>query len=116
MAIGSISPLVACISLLIAWGAIGVCGLLRPASLPLVRRVLFPLGALVGLGLAVVAIASIAAPVEQQVLPIGLPDLPVHLRRDALSSVFLFLLGAASAGVSILARDIYARGREPRRA
>ena len=48
--IGSFSPLVACISLLMAWGAIGVYGLLRPASLALVRRVLFPLGALVGRG------------------------------------------------------------------
>jgi len=110
VAFGSISPLVACISLLVAWGAIGVFGLLRPASLQLVRRVLFPLGALVGLGLAVVAIASIAAPAEQQVLPIGLPDLPMHLRRDALSNVFLFLLGAASSGISIFGAGYFRAG------
>jgi formate hydrogenlyase subunit 3/multisubunit Na+/H+ antiporter MnhD subunit len=62
------------------------------------------------LGLAVVAIASIATPTEQQVLPIGLPDLPIHLRRDALSNVFLFLLGAASAGISIFSAGYFRAG------
>jgi hydrogenase-4 component B len=93
-----------------AWGAIGVFGLLRPSSLRLVRQVLFPLGALVGVGVAVVAVVSIAEPAEQQVLPIGLPDLPMHLRRDALSNVFLFLLGAASAGISIFGAGYFREG------
>jgi formate hydrogenlyase subunit 3/multisubunit Na+/H+ antiporter MnhD subunit len=53
---------------------------------------------------------SVALPAEQWVLPIGLPDLPVHLRRDALSSVFLFLLGAASAGISLFAAGYFRRG------
>jgi formate hydrogenlyase subunit 3/multisubunit Na+/H+ antiporter MnhD subunit len=34
----------------------------------------------------------------------------VHLRRDALSSVFLFLLGAAAAGISIFAAGYFRRG------
>jgi formate hydrogenlyase subunit 3/multisubunit Na+/H+ antiporter MnhD subunit len=97
-------------SLLFAWGVIGVLGLLRPSSLALVRRVLFPLGALVGICLAAVALASIAAPVELHVLPVGLPDLPIHLRRDALSNVFLFLLGAASAGISIFGAGYFRAG------
>jgi formate hydrogenlyase subunit 3/multisubunit Na+/H+ antiporter MnhD subunit len=110
VALGSLSPLIACISLLIAWGVIGVFGILRPSSLMLVRRVLFPLGALAGLALAVVALASIAMPAERFVLPIGLPDLPMHLRRDALSNVFLFLLGAASAGISIFGAGYFRAG------
>lgn len=110
MALGSLSPLVVCISLLIAWGVIGLFGLLRPSSLNLVRRVLFPLGAIVGLALAVVALASIAAPTERSVLPFGLPDLPFHLRRDALSNVFLFLLGAASAGISLFSAGYFRAG------
>ena len=110
MALGSLSPLVACISLLIAWGVIGLFGLLRPSSLNLVRRVLFPLGAIVGLALAVVALASIAAPTERTILPFGLPDLPFHLRRDALSNVFLFLLGAASAGISLFSAGYFRAG------
>ncbi len=74
------------------------------------RRLLFPLGALVGLALAAVALFTIAAPAEQQVLPLGLPDLPFHLRRDALSNVFLFLLGAASAGISLFGAGYFRTG------
>ncbi len=87
-----------------------MAGLLRPSSLGLVRRVLFPLGALVGIGLAVVAVISVATPAEQQVLPLGLPDLPIHLRRDVLSNVFLFLLGAGSAGISIFSAGYFRAG------
>ncbi len=43
-------------------------------------------------------------------LPIGLPDLPFHLRRDALSGVFLILLGAASAGISLFAGGYFRQG------
>ena len=89
---------------------IGIAGLLRPTSLRFVGRTLFPLGALCGVALAVVALTSVGAPAERAVLVIGLPDLPVHLRRDALSSLFLFLLGAASAGISVFAAGYFRRG------
>lgn len=110
MTLGSLSPVVACISLLIGWGAIGALGLLRPSNLGLVRHVLFPLGAFLGVLLAVVALLSIAAPAERFVLPVGLPDLPIHLRRDGLSNVFLFLLGAASAGISLFSAGYFRAG------
>jgi formate hydrogenlyase subunit 3/multisubunit Na+/H+ antiporter MnhD subunit len=84
---------------------------LKPASLRLVARVLFPLSAVVSVGVAATAAWSIATPTEQWVLAIGLPDLPVHLRRDALSSVFLFLLGAASAGISLFGAGYFRRGQ-----
>jgi len=58
----------------------------------------------------VVALVSLGAPPERAVLVVGLPDLPVHLRRDALSSLFLFLLGAASAGISVFAAGYFRRG------
>src|SRR5580765_8369958 len=93
-------PLSSSLLLLAAWMALGFAGLVRPASTFVVGRVLFPLGALVGLALAIVAIISIEAPVDRVVLAAGLPDLPFHMRRDALSNVFLLLLGGASAGVS----------------
>src|SRR5688572_5084778 len=92
------------------WVVIGFLGLLRPTSLRLIAHVLFPLGAVVGIGIAATAVMSIASPAEQWVLAIGLPDLPVHLRRDALSNVFLFLLGAASAGISVFAAGYFRRG------
>lgn len=89
------------LSLLAVWGLIGFAGLVRPGSLFVVRRVLFPLGAIVGVALAFGALAGIAQPPQQLTLAIGLPDLPFHVRRDALSDVFLFLLGASSAGISV---------------
>jgi formate hydrogenlyase subunit 3/multisubunit Na+/H+ antiporter MnhD subunit len=89
------------LALLAAWGLIGLAGLVRPGSLFAVRRVLFPLGAIVGVALAVVALAGIAEPPQRLTLAIGLPDLPFHVRRDALTDVFLFLLGATSAGISV---------------
>ena len=103
-------PLALCLTLLAAWGVIGLAGLVRSSSLMLIRRVLFPLGALCGLALAIVAMVSIALPTEQLVLPIGLPDLPLHVRRDALANVFLFLLGAASTGISIFSAGYFRAG------
>jgi formate hydrogenlyase subunit 3/multisubunit Na+/H+ antiporter MnhD subunit len=104
------SPLSACLVLLAAWGLVGVAGLLRPASVALVGRVLFPLGAAIGAAVAWVAAASLDAPVERATLIIGLPDLPMHVRLDALSRVFLALLGAASAGVSLFAAGYFRKG------
>ena len=99
-----------CLALLGAWGVIGVAGLARPGSVLVVGRVLFPLGALVGVALAVVAVRSIGLPAESLVLPIGLPDLPFHIRRDALADVFLFLLGAVSAGISVFGAGYFRSG------
>ena len=104
------SPLSLCALLLAAWCVLGIAGLLRPWSIAFVGRTLFPLGALIGAALAVVAAMALAHPAEQLVLPIGLPDLPAHLRRDGLSSVFLVLLGAASSGISIFAAGYFRRG------
>jgi len=99
-----------CLLLLAAWCVVALAGLVRPRSIAVVAWTLFPLGALCGVGLAVVAAMSLLGPPEQLVLPIGLPDLPVHLRLDGLSSVFVFLLGAASTGISIFAAGYFRRG------
>ena len=104
------SPLTACLALIATWVALGLAGLLRPTSVGFAGRTLFPLGALCGIALAIVAAASLASPPEQLTLPIGLPDLPMHVRRDALASFFLFLLGGASAGISIFAAGYFRRG------
>jgi formate hydrogenlyase subunit 3/multisubunit Na+/H+ antiporter MnhD subunit len=104
------SPLMLCLLLLAAWSLVGLAGLARPSSIGFVGRTLFPLGALLGVGLAVAAATGLNHPVEQIVLPLGLPDLPVHLRLDALSIVFMILLGAASAGISIFAAGYFRQG------
>lgn len=104
------SSLTACLGLIVLWGFIGLAGLLRPMSVAFVGRTLFPLGALCGVALAVVAAVSLAAPAEQLTLKVGLPDLPMHMRRDALTSLFLILLGAAGAGISVFAAGYFRRG------
>ncbi|MBS0417792.1 MAG: hydrogenase 4 subunit B [Proteobacteria bacterium] len=104
------SSLSACLGLIALWGVIGLAALLRPRSLRYVGRTLFPLGALCGVALAIVAATSLGTPAEQAVLRIGLPDLPMHVRRDGLASFFLFLLGAGSAGISIFAAGYFRRG------
>ncbi len=40
-------------------------------------------------------------------LPFGLPDLPFHLRIDALSAFFLVLLGAVSAAISLFSAGYF---------
>ena len=104
------SSLRACLALLALWALIGFAGLLRPMSLGLVGRMLFPLGALCGIALAAVAALSLGTAPEQVVLPVGLPDLPMHVRLDALASFFLVLLGTTSAGISIFAAGYFRRG------
>jgi hydrogenase-4 component B len=104
------SALEACIALLAGWIVIGIAGLARAGSIGYVGRVLFPLGAVIGATLAVVAGTSLHLPAETVTLLIGLPDLPFHLRADALSRVFLVLLGAVASGVSIFAAGYFRKG------
>ena len=93
-----------------AWLAIGVLGLLRPQSIRYVGRALFTAGAIVGVGLAFVALISMGDAVQSLVLPLGLPDLPFHLRLDPLSAFFLLLLGSTAAGVSIFSAGYFRQG------
>ena len=87
----------------LGWLLIGAVGVVFPRRFTLVSRILFPLGAIIGILVALQAIPAMVAPPQTRILPLGLPDLPFHLRLDALSAFFLFLLGAASAGISIYA-------------
>ena len=64
---------------------------------------IFPLGALGALGMAITGMSGLLGTSSAIVLPIGLPDLPFHLRLDALSGFFLALLGGAAFGVTLYA-------------
>src|SRR5579859_5634613 len=94
----------------VAWVAIGLLGLLRSRSMLWVARVLFPLGALVGLALGALALAGLAQPPETVTLPLGLSELPFHVRLDDLSRFFLLLIGLASAGISIFSSGYFRAG------
>ena len=98
------------LALIAAWFLIGLAGLLAPRNLRFVGRLLYPLGALAGLAIAIVAFIALGDGAEVAVLPLGLPDLPFHLRLDALSALFLLLLGGASAGISIYAAGYLRKG------
>ena len=95
-----------------AWVVVGLAGFARPRSLRYVAHLLFPLGALGCLGMALLAGIFLATGHAAQVrtLPLGLPDLSFHLRLDALSGFFLFLLGAAGVGISIFAAGYFRSG------
>jgi formate hydrogenlyase subunit 3/multisubunit Na+/H+ antiporter MnhD subunit len=94
------------------WVLLGIMGWLRPHSIRYVARVLFPIGALTCLGIAILAGTFLATGQSPQalVLPLGLPDLPFHLRLDALSSFFLLLLGLAGTGISTFAAGYFRSG------
>lgn len=95
-----------------AWMILGLAGFLLPHGIRFVARLLFPVGALVCLGIALLAgcfLASGQAP-QIAVLPLGLPDLPFHIRLDVLSGFFLLLLGVAGAGISTFAAGYFRTG------
>ncbi len=101
---------------IVAWLAIGMLALV-PIGGGFAGRSLFVAGALVGLALAIVALTAIGDVAQTMVLPLGLPDLPFHLRLDALSAFFLLLLGGAAARhLGLLRRLLPRQRRHVRRA
>ena len=90
------------------WLAVGAVGVLALHRLAFVAHVLFPVGGV--LGLALVALGALLGTPEVAVLPIGLPNLPFHLRLDSLAAFFLMVIGAASAGVSAFAAGYFRKG------
>jgi hypothetical protein len=78
------------------WIVVGLLGLSSKVSRGAYARLFFPLGALGGLVLAVAAFLALSASPDSLVLPLGLPDLPFHVRLDSLAAFFLLLLGAVS--------------------
>ncbi len=109
---GAVSSLSVLLALVAGWLTLGLAGLIRPHHVGFVGRVLFPVGALIALGVALVGLGALRPghPAEQLVLPLGLPDLPFHLRLDALSGFFLLLLGSVGAGISIFAAGYFRAG------
>src|SRR3954469_4811837 len=94
-------PLNIVIGVILLWIALGAAGLIAQFNLHYVTRVLLPAGAAAGVVIAAAAFAAMSQEAAVCVLPLGLPDLPFHLRIDALSAFFLALLGLASSGVSL---------------
>ena len=100
------------LGLVFAWLVLGLAGLVRSHRIAWVAYTLFPLGALVAMGIAAVGFSALADGfvAEQVILPLGLPDLPFHVRLDALSGFFLLLLGSVGAGISVFAAGYFRAG------
>jgi len=93
-----------------AWFGIGLVGIAALRNLRVVARILFPISAALSLALAALALVALPGTPQTAVLVIGLPDLPFHLRLDALSAFFLLLLGLASAGITAFAGGYFRPG------
>jgi hydrogenase-4 component B len=89
------------------WLTLGVSALLLRRRHSLLIHLVFPLGALGALFIALIGVAGLFLPASVMVLPIGLPDLPFHLRLDALSAFFMALLGAAAFGITVYAAGYF---------
>jgi len=94
----------------VAWLAIGFMGVVALRRFRFVAVVLFPVGACFSLLLMAVALSAAFSGTETAVLPLGLPQLPFHLRLDSLSAYFLPLIGGVSAGVSAFAAGYFRQG------
>lgn len=106
----TLSALGVVLAIVAAWVLVGLAGLFASRNLAWVARTLFPLGAALGLALAIIAMVALFSPTETRVLLIGLPDLPMHVRLDPLAAVFLALIGMASPGVSLYSAGYFREG------
>lgn len=94
----------------VAWLMTGVTGVFALRRLRLVATVLFPVSACFSLALLGLALSAVGSGAEVAVLPLGLPQLPFHLRLDSLSAFFLMVIGGVSAGVSAFAAGYFRKG------
>jgi formate hydrogenlyase subunit 3/multisubunit Na+/H+ antiporter MnhD subunit len=94
----------------VAWLVIGLLGVVALRRFRFVAIVLFPTGAVFSVLLMAVALSAAFSDPETAILPLGLPQLPFHLRLDSLSAYFLMLIGGVSAGVSTFAAGYFRKG------
>ena len=102
-----LQPIEAAVTLSVIWIGLGVLGLAFARTPRAILDTLFPAGAAVGLALALTGLWAMSAPASTAILPAGLPDLPFHVRLDALSGFFLLLLGGVSFGISLFSSGYF---------
>ena len=69
MPAATVSPLEVTVGIVLFWLAIGLLGILRPKRPDAITRIVYPLGAIAGVALAVVGLVAIALPWKGMVLP-----------------------------------------------
>ncbi|HUO44237.1 MAG TPA: hydrogenase 4 subunit B [Burkholderiales bacterium] len=105
----ALTPLSGALTAALVWLVLAPLSLIPAGNAFFARRLAFPLGALASLALAACGLQAIWLPAHSATLPLGLPDLPFHLRLDPLAGFFLMLLGTVAAGISTYAAG-YFRG------
>lgn len=100
-------PLDAVCGVILSWVLLGLMGLMLQRTPHWINRIIFPFGAIAALALATTGLWALSTTPNTAVLPLGLPDLPLHLRLDSLSAFFLMLLGGASFGVSLFSAGYF---------
>ncbi|MGZ8211634.1 MAG: hydrogenase 4 subunit B [Burkholderiales bacterium] len=113
MDVSLIQPVDAAVTLAVAWIVLGIAALALARSPRWISGLLYPLGAIVALALAVTGVWAMNAPESSVVLVAGLPDLPFHVRVDSLSGFFLLLLGGVSFGISLFATAYFRDEHNP---
>lgn len=111
-----LSPLIGSLAVGLVWLAIAALALIPSGNAFFARRIAFPLGALAGLALAGFGVEAVWFPAEQMTLPLGMPDLPFHLRIDPLAGFFLLLLvtGPVSRNMEVALKRTYEATPEPK--
>jgi hydrogenase-4 component B len=103
----ALAPLDFIVGVIVLWLALGTLGILFYQNFAVVSRILFPVGALAAFILLLAAAFALGARPSAAILPLGLPDLPFHLRLDPLSAFFLLLLGVGGAGTSLFSAGYF---------
>jgi formate hydrogenlyase subunit 3/multisubunit Na+/H+ antiporter MnhD subunit len=103
-----VQPIEVAVILALGWIVLGILSLLAARTPRLLCALVFPIGAIIALALAVTGVWAMNAPESSAILPAGLPDLPFHVRADPLSGFFLLLLGSVTFGVSLFATAYFA--------
>ncbi len=92
---------------IVLWLLLGLLGLALQSNTRLIVNFIFPAGAIIALLLAATGFWALGSAASYVVLPLGLPDLPLHLRLDPLSGFFLILLGGAAFGISLFSAGYF---------
>jgi formate hydrogenlyase subunit 3/multisubunit Na+/H+ antiporter MnhD subunit len=100
-----ILPIDVALGVVVTWLVLGIAGMSLQNS-KVITQIIFPAGAIASLVLALSGLGGLTE-TSVAILPLGLPDLPFHLRMDALSSFFLILLGGASIGISLFSAGYF---------
>ncbi|MHB1756516.1 MAG: hydrogenase 4 subunit B [Leptospirillum sp.] len=103
----SFTPLDLSLSAIVYWFVLAILSLLlsRIPRVPL-HQMFLP-GAAGSLLLAISGFSGLNGSSQTKIIPLGLPGLPFHLHQDALSSLFLLLIGFVSFGISVFAAGYF---------